>query len=136
MIIKSGGVVEITKKITATAVAGIAVLSAFWFLPGIIADNPSQANIARPSAPSIPVVTAPVLLEREDLRLDAVGTSQAIRSVTLFAESSGEVVKVLFEAGQRVSQGDLLLELDSRDEKLALDLANVRLTDAERLMNR
>ncbi|MFK7958770.1 MAG: efflux RND transporter periplasmic adaptor subunit [Lysobacterales bacterium] len=69
-------------------------------------------------------------------RLEVVGTSRARRSVDLYPEADGEVVAVNIEAGQPIAAGDVLLELDQRDQRLLLDLAKVNLSDAQRLLNR
>lgn len=82
------------------------------------------------------VIVQPIAFESEQTRVEAVGTSRAIRSVELHPESSGEVVAVNFKPGQRVSAGDVLVELDSRDASLAVELAEVQLKDAERLYER
>jgi len=87
------------------------------------------------------IETAPVIVERVELeteltRLEAVGTSRARRSVTIFPEASGEVVEVHFEAGEHVAADRVLVELDARDEELAVELAQVRLADARRLYQR
>jgi RND family efflux transporter MFP subunit len=65
-----------------------------------------------------------------------VGTSRARQSVTLYPAASGEVVGIHFQAGQKIAAGQTLLELDSRDEKLAVAIARVELTDAQRLLDR
>jgi RND family efflux transporter MFP subunit len=124
------------KAIGATALGGALVLGALWIVPGLVTENHTEARVGAPASRATPVVTRAVTLEPQQLRLEAVGTSRAIRSVTLFPEAAGEVVSVGFEAGQRVAAGDLLLALDSRDEKLALELAEVRVADAERLWRR
>lgn len=72
----------------------------------------------------------------QHMRIEAVGTSRAVQSITLYPASAGEVVAVHFEPGQAVRKGQLLLELDQRNEKLAVQLAEVRLADAERLFHR
>lgn len=82
------------------------------------------------------VIVEPIAYESEQTRVEAVGTSRAIKSVELHPESSGEVVAVKFQPGQRVSAGDVLVELDARDAVLAVELAEVRLKDAERLYER
>ncbi len=93
---------------------------------------------APPKAPSAatPVMVQPVLLEPEQVRLEAVGTSRARRSILLHPATSGEVTAVHFTAGQRVEKGAVLVELDNRDERLALELARVRLDEAQRLLRR
>lgn len=82
------------------------------------------------SATTITLTEAVAELERT--RVEAVGSAEARRSVTLFAPSAGEVVAVRFDAGDRVRQDQVLLELDARDQRLALELAEANLADAER----
>lgn len=87
------------------------------------------------SAP-VPVVVAPVSVEAEQTRLQAVGTSRAQRSIELFPESAGAVIAVHFRTGEFVQEGDLLVELERREEELAVALAEVKLEDARRLYDR
>ena len=114
-----------------------ALLLGSWIALSLLPENRSEATIdtgGRPQA--VPVVVTPVVVEPEQLKLDAVGTSRAIRSVAIHAAAAGEVVGVHFDAGDRVKEGDLLVELDARDEKLALELAQLRIADAQRLVDR
>lgn len=94
------------------------------------------ASDAAPPRAAVRVIAAPLAFEHAVTRVEAVGTSRALRSIELHPAASGEVVAVNFEPGQRVSKGDLLVELDSRAERLAVDLARVRLEDAQRLYDR
>ena len=111
---------------------GIALTAAAILLAGCSESEEKQS--APPGGSSfgraVPVVTFPV--EREALRdeLKAVGTARALKSVTLFPESAGVVTAVNFEPDQRVEEGTLLLQLDSRDQELALELAKVQRDDA------
>ncbi|HKK23825.1 MAG TPA: biotin/lipoyl-binding protein, partial [Pseudohaliea sp.] len=89
-----------------------------------------------PSRAAVPVVVEPVRLETLRTRIEAVGTARARRSVSLYPEAAGEVVAVNFKPGDRVSKGAVLLALDSRDEALALELAELRLADARRMLTR
>lgn len=85
---------------------------------------------------SVVVRLAPVSFQPRRTRLEVVGTSRALRSVDLFPEADGEVVAVKVAAGQQVAAGQILLELDQRDERLMLELARVNLSDAQRLLTR
>jgi RND family efflux transporter MFP subunit len=85
---------------------------------------------------SVRVIVEPLQYSSERTRLEAVGTSRAVQSISIHPATSGEVVSVNFEPGQPVEKGHVLLALDQRDEKLAVDLAEVRLRDAERLFDR
>lgn len=85
---------------------------------------------------SVRAIVAPLQFDRARTRVEAVGTSRALRSIELHPATSGEVVAVNFEPGQRVSRGEVLVALDEREEKLAVSLAKIRLEDAERLYDR
>lgn len=85
---------------------------------------------------AVPVAAAPLSFDELVTRLEAVGTSEALKSVSLYPEAAGEVVGVHFEPGDHVESGDTLLELESRDQKLALELAEVRLEETRRLYDR
>lgn len=93
-------------------------------------------NDAPQRSRSVPVAAAPLSYQNLTTRLEAVGTSEAVKSISLFPEAAGEVVAVHFKPGDFVERGDTLLELDSRDQKLALELASVRLEETRRLFDR
>jgi len=96
------------------------------------APGPSRAATDKPE----PVVVQPVGTGSDGAVIEAVGTGKAARSVTLFPEDAGRVEAVLYEAGDRVEQGQPLLRLDDDEERLAVELARVRLKDAEQKMAR
>lgn len=85
---------------------------------------------------TVRVVVEPLQLSTARTRVEAVGTSRAVQSIAIHPATSGEVVTVNFQPGQPVNKGDVLVALDQRDEKLAVDLAGVRLHDATRLYER
>lgn len=96
----------------------------------------TDAKKAAKTPSAVPIIAQAVVLEPEQVRLQAVGTSRARRSVTLYPNAAGDVTAVNFTTGQYVEAGTTLLELDARDEKLAVKLAAVRLDEAERLYRR
>ena len=85
---------------------------------------------------SLNVIVAEVTLEAVQARLEAIGTSRALKSAVIMPRVGGEVTRVSFTAGDYVDAGSVLLELDARDERLALSLAEVRLEQAERAYKR
>ncbi len=89
-----------------------------------------------PAASDVRVIAEVLRFEHQVTHVEAVGTSRARLSAELYAPASGEVVSVNFEPGQRVAEGDVLVELDSREEKLAVRLAELKLQDAQRLYDR
>lgn len=99
-------------------------------------DGRAPASTTRGSSGETTVVAEPVRMEAERTRIEAVGTARALRSVDLHPEAAGEVVAIHFEPGQQVAAGAVLLELHARDQRLALELAEVRLAEARRLLER
>ena len=99
-------------------------------------DGQPKANSSRSTARTVPVVTTPAQRQALNETVTAVGTARAQHSVTLFPESAGIITGVYFAADQWVDEGDILLELDDRDEQLAVSLAQVNLSDAERQVKR
>jgi RND family efflux transporter MFP subunit len=84
----------------------------------------------------VPVIAAPVRIAEDDLVLEAVGTGRAHRSVALRSETEGTVVDAPLAAGERYRAGDVLVRLDDTDERLAVELAETRLAEAERVRER
>lgn len=82
------------------------------------------------------VIVEPVEFEREKNRIEAVGTAEAVRSVTLYPAVGDRVVSVNFEPGDLVEKGDVLVELDARRQRVAVEQAKINLRDAERSVER
>lgn len=115
------------------ATASLLALSGAFLLG---ACSESAAPVLPTVTSGIPVIAEPVRFEHAMTRLEAIGTSRANLSAELHPASSGEVVAVNFEPGQFVQQGDVLVELDSRQETLAVELARIKVEDATRLYER
>ncbi len=106
-----------------------------WYLWN--SGNGASQTEARPrqSAP-VKVITQPVF-EIENTRIfEAVGTGRARLSVQIYPAVTDEVTGVLFTTQQNVAKGDVLVRLDNAEEKLAVDLAAVRIKDARALLGR
>lgn len=84
----------------------------------------------------VTVVTASVFEAETNDRVSAIGTGEAIRTVTLIPRSSGMVDEILFEAGDRVEAGQPLVRLDKEAEEIALRLAELQVEDARAKMRR
>jgi membrane fusion protein (multidrug efflux system) len=72
------------------------------------------------------VSTAPVVAGKWERSVESVGSLRAVQGADLSTESSGVIAEILFENGQEVKKGDLLVELDHETES-----ANLRSAEAE-----
>ncbi|WGL17760.1 efflux RND transporter periplasmic adaptor subunit [Microbulbifer bruguierae] len=96
----------------------------------------SDTTLLKRDVPAQPVVTEVVEWHPRKVNIEAVGTSRAVKSVTLYPEVSGEVVEVAVTAGEQVKAGQAVVRLDDRDQHLAVKIASVELEDARRLLGR
>jgi RND family efflux transporter MFP subunit len=98
--------------------------------------TPEPERRANPNDRGIPVVVAAVAQGRDDLVIEAVGTGRARRSIDLRPKVEGKVVASRLAAGARFETGDILLELEDEDRRLARDLAEAELAEATRVLER
>lgn len=116
---------------------GIAlVLGAISLSVVFVSSDPSTTAIAKPTADALPVIVSAARASNTDQRIDSVGTAKARQSVTLYSPVSEVVTGVSFNASRAVAKEALLIQLDDREERLALELARVRLNDAQSLLKR
>jgi len=77
------------------------------------------------------VVTEEVLARDVPLYITEVGVIRAVRQVTVKAEVSGKVVRLDADVGDRVSRGEVLVELEDRIPRLQYEEARAALMVAE-----
>lgn len=64
--------------------------------------------------PPVPVTVVPVSSQDVPVYLTATGTAQARNSVVVRPQVSGQLMKLNFQEGQEVKQGDVIAEIDPR----------------------
>ena len=84
------------------------------------------AQAASFQMPPEAVTTVKARLEPWPATLDAIGTVQAVRGVTVSADLPGVVEAILFESGQSVAAGAVLVRLDARQERAQLAAAEAQ----------
>jgi membrane fusion protein, multidrug efflux system len=72
------------------------------------------------------VTTIVAQQERWPATLASIGTVAAVRGVTVSADLPGIVEKIAFDSGRRVRAGDVLVELDTRQEQAQLAAAEAQ----------
>jgi membrane fusion protein (multidrug efflux system) len=91
------------------------------------AEKTSGTALARTAAKtSVPVITALVTTEPFTETLEALGTAKANESVVITPTLEERVIRVYFEDGDKVSEGQILLKLD--DSEIQFQLAEARAT--------
>lgn len=131
------------------ALAMIAGLGAAWHVYGDRAGLPKPlALLGLQAAPAptgggggggggpIGVVVAPVRTGTVVERAESVGTVRAREAVTITAKVPGMVTGIRFQEGQRVREGETLVELDAAALRAELDQARAALDDARTQLRR
>src|SRR5882724_1238825 len=110
----------------------------FYKFKQIQAAMAAGANFAPPPTA---VTTVKVKPEKWSSTFDVIGTMAAVQGVTVSADLPGTVDKIHFESGQWVKQGDVLVEMDTRQERAQLanleaarDLAHINFGRIEQLV--
>lgn len=95
---------------------------------------------ANMTMPPTSVTTAKVTVDQWNPVIKGVGNIVAVQGVTVTTEIPGKVVKIHFESGQDVEDGQILVELDASTERAQLnsavasaDLAKISVTRAREL---
>ena len=105
------------------AVTAVAVAAIGFVLLADAGHGAPNAGAVRPAAQGggMPVPVVSVIKRTVPVYLDYVGTTEAIRSVTLQAKVTGYLAQQVAEDGADVKQGQLLYRIDPRDFQAALD---------------
>jgi membrane fusion protein, multidrug efflux system len=100
-------------------ILGVLGVSGWKLLPK--SNVAEQQRGGRFAGGPMPVATA--VLQKGDLpvRLNALGTVTPMATVTVKTQIAGRLVKVTFQEGQMVKEGDLLAEIDARPYQAALE---------------
>ncbi len=100
----------------AVALVIIAVIAWRWL---------RQSETPTGPTPDKPIPVTVVTVEQRDvpIYLNALGTVQALNTVTVRPQVSGQLTSLSFEEGQEVKKGDVLARIDPRTYQAALDQA-------------
>jgi multidrug efflux system membrane fusion protein len=97
-------------------VAAVAAVIIFW-------RHGSSQAAQNTAPPSVPVTIAEAVTSDVPIYYDALGTVQALNTVAIRAQVTGQIISVDFRQGQEVHQGDVLAKIDPAPFKAALDQA-------------
>lgn len=111
-----------------------AVFLASW-LAGLFACSGPKSE-GPPPVPPVPVAAAAVSQKTVPVTLRTIGTVEAYTTVSVKALVGGELVKVHFQEGQEVKEGQLLFTIDPRPHEAALREAQARLARDQALMKK
>ncbi|HKN35420.1 MAG TPA: efflux RND transporter periplasmic adaptor subunit [Terriglobales bacterium] len=102
----------------------------------------SAVHAAAFQPPPEAVTTIVAQREQWPATMTVIGTMEAVQGVTVSADLPGTVAKIDFDSGKSVHAGDVLVELDTRQERAQLaaleaqrDLAHLNFSRSQQLVN-
>jgi len=111
-------------KLVLIAVVVLVLALVGWRMFASRAHTPADASGGAGSgAAPVPVTVEPVQARDVPVYLTALGTVQALNTVTVNAQVSGQLKAIRFDEGQEIAQGDVIAEIDPRTFQAALDQA-------------
>lgn len=119
-------------------IIGILLIVLYWQWDDAVSSldtHKAPAPMDKPKAP-IKVIARPIEVSTSDTVFEGVGTGIAETSIQIYSAVPELVTQVLFKPQQKVNVGDLLVQLDDREEKLNIRLAQVKLKVAANLVKR
>jgi multidrug efflux system membrane fusion protein len=98
------------------------------------AQSKTVAAPGQPVRAPVPVIATAARTSDMSVYLTGLGSVTPLNTVTVHTRVDGELIKVLFKEGQRVSAGDLLAEIDPRPFQAQLTQAQGNLLRDEALL--
>src|SRR5690606_12629089 len=81
-----------------------------------------------------PVSVVPVMKKEMTVSVTGLGTVTAFNTVTVRSRVDGPIQKIMFTEGQKVNEGDVLVQIDPRSFEVALRQARGTLAQNEALL--
>jgi membrane fusion protein (multidrug efflux system) len=128
------------KRMTLMLGAMLVLISALGFVKFKQVQSAVHASAFQPP----PEAVTSVVAKREEwpATMAVIGTMEAVKGVTVSADLPGTVARIAFESGQSVHTGDVLVELDTRQERAQLasleaqrDLAGLNFSRTKQLVD-
>src|SRR5207237_1801260 len=124
-----------TKILLGIVLITVLAVGVYYSWQGRMEPSPAAAAGATKRGPGgpggaqrvTPVVAAAATQGDVDVIVNGLGTVTPLRTVTVRSRVDGELVRVLFEEGQVVRQGQLLAEIDARPSQVQLEQAQGQL---------
>ncbi len=134
------------KSITFQAIFTLTIIgciSLYFFLPDTVSkyipglkSTQEAKKKKRRGQQKAPVIVQTVTEMNDDSIIEAIGDGRAIRFVTLYANTPGEVTEFEVKAGEHVKKGDVILRLHSQKAELGVQVARTKLLEAKRKAER
>jgi multidrug efflux system membrane fusion protein len=98
------------------------------------AQTAAKGKDGKDAAPPVPVTVVPVVKQNVPVYLTALGTVQALNTVTVIPQVGGQLMSINFTEGAPVKKGQMLAQIDPRTFQAAYDQAVSRRSQDQSLL--
>lgn len=112
----------------------VVILAGVWIESGKLGFGEKPGGPSTAQSEGVPVALVAARKGDFQIYLDALGTVQALNTVTVRSQVTGRITKIGFTQGQMVNEGDLLAQIDPQPFQAALDQAKGQLVRDEALL--
>ena len=119
-------VIAISRRMAKRMILMVAAMAVFISALGVVKFKQIQAMVAQGAAFQPPPEAVTTIVAKDDewmSTLSAVGSAAAVQGVTVAADLPGTIDRVAFDSGRAVEAGEVLVELDTRQERAQLAAA-------------
>jgi membrane fusion protein (multidrug efflux system) len=96
-----------------------------------------QVAIAQaPADKTVEVIVQPASIKSLTTTIEALGTLRANESISLTSNETKKITRINFEDGERVTKGQVLVEMTSREESALLEEARFNADEAKKQLDR
>lgn len=125
----TGGLLQ--KVLTICGLVAIGLLGWTYATGRLTTDHrealPPEDSSALQRAPGLTVTAEPITIRPLKRTIEAVGTLYGYEEIVVSAKTEGRVLKVLHDVSDRVAPGEMLMEMDPTDLRLAVTQADSNL---------
>ena len=98
--------------------------------------EPGKGGDAKSGQRGAPVMVAPVEQRDVPVKINVAGRTEAYASVTMRARVDGQILKVLYQPGQKVKRGQAMVTLDDRALRAQVDQVAANLARDRALLDK
>ena len=111
-------------------------LRCLWILCGLLGASPCLAQDAPSALPAVDVAAVEAKEVEWQEKISSIGVAEALHGVNVSGSESGTVAEILFDSGEQVTAGQILVKLDTSKEQADLAATQAQIPAAQADLDR
>ena len=115
---------------------GAARLRCLWLLFIVLGASPGLAQDAPSALPAVDVAAVEAKEIEWQEKISSIGVAEALQGVNVSGSEAGSVAEILFDSGEQVTAGQILVKLDTSKEQADLAATQAQIPAAQSDLDR